>query len=716
MSLYEKTLSEFDNKKVSISEEQYNVNAMINSLGGQRDFYSELIESKEGFPEGTRFVLENPKIFNGILGTVADMFQVDDAYRDALESGLGDLSHCLIATDRVSAMKSLEIANKNSAGDLTVIPLKEASELTSDLKKVPLDDNIMDRASDLVKTSKQLRPLCEYLLGNLLVVKDLNLAIKNKGLQGWDLVDKDGAYSGNNLILKNRQFSEHGHMIGRQEKLKNISSELKALSSKKEQLKKALESVLNEINSTKQELDSQSIELNTLKKNYSELEVNVIRNQMLIKQYEENLHNHVESKKNAELELSQSNKALSSLKPIIDKTNKELDSFQKKVDEANAAMLSAREERDEFQNLLQNLKIKLIELEARRDQLRFKKTSGEETADELVARQEKIKTEVSELQTKRSELEVDSKETEKELELLNAKIQKQRSILDLKQSVYRETYQNIEELQARISSEQSDREQILEDLKNAEIEATETEQKIKIVEERIRDRYDKSIPKNLVVDSSEEQLELEIAKIQRSLENIGPVNMAVQDEHSEELERLQLLSTQRDDLLESEENLRETIRKIDKVARKRFQETFDLIKSNFESLFEMFFEGGNATLRLMGDPDPLEADIAIEAQPPGKRNTSLRLLSSGEKALTAISLLFSIYQVKPSPYCILDEVDAPLDDVNIHKFTRVLGKFCDETQFIIVTHNKLTMEIADYMYGVTQEKKGISKLVSVQFD
>ena len=713
---YEKTLSEFNNKKVSISEEQYSVNAMINSLGGQRDFYSELIESKEGFPEGTRFVLENPKIFNEILGTVADMFQVDDAYRDALESGLGDLSHCLIATDRVSAMKSLEIANKNSAGDLAVIPLKEASELTSDLKKVPLDDNIMGRASDLVKTSKQLRPLCEYLLGNLLVVNDLSLAIKNKGLQGWDLVNKDGAYSGHNLILKNRQFSEYGHMIGRQEKLENISSELKALSSKKEQLKKDLESVLNEINSTKQELDSQSIELNTLKKNYSEIEVNVIRNQMLIKQYEENLHNHVESKKNAELELSQSNKALSSLKPIIDKTNQELDSYQKKVDQANAAMLSAREERDEFQNLLQNLKIKLIELESRRDQLRFKKTSGEETADELVVRQEKIKTEISELQTKRNELEVDSNETEKELELLNAKIQKQRSILDLKQSVYRETYQNIEELQARISSEQSDREQILEDLKNAEIEATETEQKIKIVEERIRDRYDKSIPKNLVVDSSEEQLELEIAKIQRSLENIGPVNMAVQDEHSEELERLQLLSTQRDDLLESEENLRETIRKIDKVARKRFQETFDLIKSNFESLFKMFFEGGNATLRLMGDPDPLEADIAIEAQPPGKRNTSLRLLSSGEKALTAISLLFSIYQVKPSPYCILDEVDAPLDDVNIHKFTRVLGKFCDETQFIIVTHNKLTMEIADYMYGVTQEKKGISKLVSVQFD
>jgi chromosome segregation protein len=204
--------------------------------------------------------------------------------------------------------------------------------------------------------------------------------------------------------------------------------------------------------------------------------------------------------------------------------------------------------------------------------------------------------------------------------------------------------------------------------------------------------------------------------MQRSLENIGPVNMAVQDEFNEENERLEKLSLQSEDLLEAEENLRVTIQKIDKVARKRFQETFDLVKTNFETLFNLFFEGGNATLNLIGDPDPLEADIGIEAQPPGKRNSSLRLLSSGEKALTAISLLFAIYQVKPSPYCILDEVDAPLDDINIHKFTKVLSKFCDETQFIIVTHNKLTMEKANYMYGVTQEKKGVSKLVSVKFN
>ena len=712
----ETKLSDLNSKKVSMSEEQYSVTAMINSLGGQRDFYNELIESKEGFPEGTRFVLENPKLFPGILGTVADMFQVDNSYRDALESGLGDLSHCLIARDRISAMKALDVANKNSAGDLTVIPLKEATELTSDLKRVPSVDNVKARASDLVKTSKELRPLADYLLGGLLVVDDLNLAVESNDLSGWNLVDTTGAYSGQNLILKNRQVSEHGHMMGRQEKLDLISSELDSLIKKQKELKKGSISISDLINLSKDELEAQLIEVNNLRKRSSDIAMNIVRGQMMLEQHRDQLEASIVSKKEAELELIQSKKALLSLEPGIKKADESLESYGQKVDQANDSMLIARKEKDHFQNLLQEIRIKLIELESRKDQLKFKKTSGEETSEEIKARQGKIKQEISELQLKHDELQSDAEGAEKELETLNAEIHKQRSIVDLKQSVYRETYQNIEELQARISSEQKNREQILEDLKNAEIEATETEQRIKLIEERIRDRYNTNIPEDLVIDSSEEQLDLEIAKMQRSIENIGPVNMAVQDEYHEEVERLETLSTQCDDLLKAEDNLRETIRKIDKVARKRFQETFDLVKTNFENLFKMFFEGGNATLRLLGDPDPLEADISIEAQPPGKRNTSLRLLSSGEKALTAISLLFSIYQVKPSPYCILDEVDAPLDDVNIHKFTRVLGKFCDETQFIIVTHNKLTMEIADYMYGVTQEKKGISKLVSVRFD
>ena len=699
-----------------LSEKNYSVSAMIESLKGQSEFYSELVESKEGFPEGTRFVLENPTIFPGVLGTVADMFQVDEEYRDALESGLGDLSHCLIAKDKISAYATLKNAQNNQAGDLTIIPLKEAANLAVKLKTLPENNLVIARASDLVKTSKELKPLSEYLLGDLLIVEELGEAHQSTALDGWGLVDRSGSYSGSDMVIKNRQISEHGNLIGRQKKLDVIKTELNHLLIKEEKLKTNTKIIFNDISAEQKNIKELQINIEKLNKISLGLENEVIRDHFKQTQIQDSIKVAEEQLRDNNEELKQAQKSLEFLQPTVDNANKKLQLSQEKVDSANEKMLTARKNRDEFQQSLQESRIKLIELESRRDQLNFKRSSGEENKAELGLRQDLIKKEINQLEQKKKNLDTKILNGEKELDTLNAEIQKQRSLLDLKQSVYRETYQNIEEVQARIASEQRDREQILEDLKNSELEASKIEQRIQLVDERIFDRYNKKIPSNKVVDSSEEQLEIEISKIQRSLENIGPVNMAVQDEFNEENERLELLSVQRNDLLEAEDNLRETIRKIDKIARKRFQETFDLVKTNFETLFHLFFEGGNATIKLVGDPDPLEADISIEAQPPGKRNSSIRLLSSGEKALTAISLLFAIYQVKPSPYCILDEVDAPLDDVNIHKFTKVLGKFCDETQFIIVTHNKLTMEIADFMYGVTQEKKGISKLVSVKFD
>ena len=700
----------------SISEEKHAVSAQIQSLTGQREFYSELLESREGFPEGARYVLENPRLFPGVLGTVADMFQVDEEFRDALESGLGDLSHCLIATNKKEAISTLEKARKNQAGDFTVIPLKEATKLKTDLKSIPKNKLVIKRASDLVKTSKELEPLAHYLLGNLLIVTDLQESLQSKDFEGWGLVDLSGAYSGSDLILKSRQISEHGNLMGRQKKLDSISTDLQSLLNKEKELNNKTKTLLDEIQSNHSVVKENLRAVESCAQVLSLLETESIRSEFQQTQAFEAIQSAKQELEETKSLLKQSSQALKLLQPNMYKAQKSLDSFQSKVEKSNEEMLVSRKERDDYQQKIQDKRINLIELQTRRDQLKFKKSSGDESRDELKIRQERIKTEVEDLQARKIDLDREIREGEKELQILNAEIQKQRSILDLKQSVYRETYQNIEEFQARIAAEQKNREQILEDLKNAQLDATETNQMIRLVEERIRDRYNKNIPKELIVDDSEEQLEIEIHKVQRTLENIGPVNMAVQDEHDEENERLEILLTQRDDLIESEENLRETIRKIDKVARKRFQETFDMIKTNFGKLFQLFFEGGTASLKLVGDPDPLEADIGIEAQPPGKRNTSLRLLSSGEKALTAIALLFSIYQVKPSPYCILDEVDAPLDDMNIHKLTRVLTKFSDETQFIIVTHNKLTMEIADYMYGVTQEKKGISQLVSVKFD
>ena len=686
------------------------------SLNDQAKFYSELIESNEGFPEGTQYVLENPKVFSNVLGTVADVFSVEDKYRDALENGLGELSHCLISKDKKTGLQTLEKATEANAGDLTIIPFKEAIELKVKLDPLPKTSNIIARASEIVNTSKRLRPLADYILGDLIIVEDIQQAAKDKKLESWRLVDLKGSYTGKDLIIKSRQISEHGNLLGRKSKLEMLSKQINKSKIKEEEILKAQSSIEVEIESLNEKLAENKNSVRSVEDQLNDLESNLMRNHLNQTQCLDNIKIIKKDITDTEQIINDSKIAVKKIEPDIEKAEKILSSFQEKINEANQSVVSAGKKRDAQQQILQDARVEMVNVESKRDNLIYKSNSANEQVEAIKQNQVIILDEEKNLKALKKDLDQKIKNGEKELNKINAELQKQRSIIDLKKSVFRETYNMIDQIQTKIKIEQKDRESILENLKSSEFKLNDLKQKIEIVFQQIKERYNTSVPDKLIVDDSEDELAYQVEKIQRSLENIGPVNMAVQDEYNEDNERLNHLRKQRDDLVESEENLRETIQKIDRIARKKFQETFKHISKNYEKLFNLFFEGGYGNLRLVGDPDPLEADIVIDAQPPGKRNTSLRLLSSGEKALTAISLLFAIYQVKPSPYCILDEVDAPLDDVNIHKFTKVLKQFADETQFIIVTHNKLTMEIANHMYGVTQEKKGVSKLVSVSFD
>ena len=686
------------------------------SLNDQAKFYSELIESNEGFPEGTQYVLENPKVFSNVLGTVADVFSVEDKYRDALENGLGELSHCLISKDKKTGLQTLEKATEANAGDLTIIPFKEAIELKVKLDPLPKTSNIIARASEIVNTSKRLRPLADYILGDLIIVEDIQQAAKDKKLESWRLVDLKGSYTGKDLIIKSRQISEHGNLLGRKSKLEMLSKQINKSKIKEEEILKAQSSIEVEIESLNEKLAENKNSVRSVEDQLNDLESNLMRNHLNQTQCLDNIKIIKKDITDTEQIINDSKIAVKKIEPDIEKAEKILSSFQEKINEANQSVVSAGKKRDAQQQILQDARVEMVNVESKRDNLIYKSNSANEQVEAIKQNQVIILDEEKNLKALKKDLDQKIKNGEKELNKINAELQKQRSIIDLKKSVFRETYNMIDQIQTKIKLEQKDRESILENLKSSEFKLNDLKQKIEIVFQQIKERYNTSVPDKLIVDDSEDELAYQVEKIQRSLENIGPVNMAVQDEYNEDNERLNHLRKQRDDLVESEENLRETIQKIDRIARKKFQETFKHISKNYEKLFNLFFEGGYGNLRLVGDPDPLEADIVIDAQPPGKRNTSLRLLSSGEKALTAISLLFAIYQVKPSPYCILDEVDAPLDDVNIHKFTKVLKQFADETQFIIVTHNKLTMEIANHMYGVTQEKKGVSKLVSVSFD
>jgi chromosome segregation protein len=212
------------------------------------------------------------------------------------------------------------------------------------------------------------------------------------------------------------------------------------------------------------------------------------------------------------------------------------------------------------------------------------------------------------------------------------------------------------------------------------------------------------------------ELEAELARCKAALERLGPVNVLAVQEHDEQEQRQVFLTTQRADVAQSVDSLRRTIREINEASSERFRATFDAVNRSFGAVFARLFRGGEAEMRLMDEEDLLESGIEIVARPPGKRLQNLMLLSGGEKALTAIALLFALFQVKPSPFCILDEVDAPLDDVNTLRFIDLLRELAGETQFIIITHNKLTMEVAACLYGVTMEEKGVSKLVAVELD
>jgi chromosome segregation protein len=268
-----------------------------------------------------------------------------------------------------------------------------------------------------------------------------------------------------------------------------------------------------------------------------------------------------------------------------------------------------------------------------------------------------------------------------------------------------------------LSLHRKEKDRLTTNLHSLDLESQALESSRRAIVDRLRMEFGAAapdpgpLPEGKTVDS----LRGEADEVRHKLQRMDQVNLMAAEDYEREKDRLDFLIRQRDDLLRAEESLKEAIARINTTAEERFRETYAKIQGNFQNVFMTLFEGGEARLELENEADPLESPIRILARPGGKRLLSVAQLSGGERALTAISLLFAIYLVKPSPFCILDEVDAPLDDANLMRFLRLIKRFSEGTQFIIITHNKLTMEASDILYGVTMETPGVSKVVSVRF-
>ena len=341
------------------------------------------------------------------------------------------------------------------------------------------------------------------------------------------------------------------------------------------------------------------------------------------------------------------------------------------------------------------------------------------TVIETDKKYEKLKASIQDYKDKidkyRKEQEFDFSKMDESIKKIKDKINANNLQLENKENDVNKAFIQMESIRAKLDADKFSKDDLFYEIKEAEMKIAESKIKKNQIEQSVIEKFGSDVKLKQLKKYNISDMVFRIEKIKRSIDSIGPINWAVKDEHEEKSARLNNLLDQKSDLIDAENNLKEAIKKIDNVAQEQFLKTYNEVKENFETMFTVFFNGGKGSIELSDANDPLNSDINIFAQPPGKRNNSLKMLSAGEKSLTAIALLFSIYQYKPSPFCILDEIDAPLDDINIKKFTDVIKDYSKTTQFIMVTHNKLTMESADCIYGVTAEKQGISKLMSIDF-
>ena len=353
------------------------------------------------------------------------------------------------------------------------------------------------------------------------------------------------------------------------------------------------------------------------------------------------------------------------------------------------------------------------------DESKEKFKNNNYTVIETDKKYEKLKASIEDYKDKidkyRKEQEFDFSKMDESIKKIQDQINSNNLELEKKENDVNKAFIKMESIRAKLDSDKFSKDDLFYEIKEAEMKIAESKIKKTQIEQNIIEKFGNDVVLRDVKDYNISDMVFRVEKIKRSIDSIGPINWAVKDEHEEKTARLNNLLEQKADLIDAENNLKEAIKKIDIVAQEQFFDTYNQVKENFETMFTVFFNGGKGSIELSDPNDPLNSDINIFAQPPGKRNNSLKMLSAGEKSLTAIALLFSIYQYKPSPFCILDEIDAPLDDINIKKFTDVIKDYSKTTQFIMVTHNKLTMESADCIYGVTAEKQGISKLMSIDF-
>ena len=728
----EKRLNEIKTKKDEANTKILNYENKINDLStelrvkdSKQKFLSEMEKEKEGYSRAVKALLleceKDSKLNKGVKGVLANIITVPTEYQIAIETVLGQTLQNIVTETEEDAKKLIEYLRKNNLGRASFLPIASVKGKKVDRLIKNNLQGVIGIASDLVKADKKYEGIVLNLLGRTVVVENIDTAIilARQNSYGFrivtlkgDIINPSGAISGGSIAQKTSSIIGRTSQIKELEKeIEKLKQEIEKVSKEKEEYEESIEDLLEEITSIEQSSQEIQIEYATEKQRIESLEESIL-----------NLETRLESLKTESKQIEQTILENEKQKSTIKEKTMEL---EKEIEAISGEIQAFAEKDKENQKYIDDLNFEITNL-------KISLSSFDESNNSMQEILERIETE---LQANTSKIESKQEQSKQVLEE-NEKLKK--TIENLKQS--------IEQIKQEVSLSSETVEKLKQEKieKNNSITKTETEieEKYRIIEE-IKNQANKLEVKKSKIDVELEQIinkmwedyEItpntageykkpnDIAETTKNVKNLrekikelGSINIDSIEEYKQTKERYDYMCEQRLDLENSSNKLKKVIQDMTKIMKEQFEAQFKTINKNFGEVFKELFGGGKAELRLTDEEDILNCGIEIEVQPPGKKLQNMSLLSGGERAFTAIALLFAILKINPAPFCVLDEIEAALDDVNVYRFADYLKKFTQDTQFLVITHRKGTMEASDTVYGITMEESGISKLLSMKLE
>ncbi|MBT9771767.1 MAG: chromosome segregation protein SMC [Coprococcus sp.] len=681
-----------------------------------------ITERYDGYGVSIRKIMERKNDYKGIIGVVADIIHVSKEYEIAIETALGGSISNIVTDDEQTAKNMIRFLKTNRFGRATFLPLTSIRGRRADnADRICSEAGVIGLASDLIKVERQFDNLADYLLGRVFIVDHIDnaLALAKKYRYSLRIVTLEGESLNPGGSLSGGAYKNTGNLLGRHREMEELQKHVESLRKEGASLKQQI----NQLQSDK-ESNKAAIEKNTAEESKLTLHQNTVR--LRLKQVDESRGEHAKSIQDISRETAQIKAQQEQIRQFKQQLAQQLTELEtkKKNAEALTASLTAKleeisEQERNFNNQTADMRIHYANQVQKKA---FIRKSIEQNRSEGQHLQQKL-TDYHEQKAafgkEKTEIREQIEKTDTQIAAVMEKMTESQSILQQKtdeRSQYAVEHKSFfakrEELSETIS--RLDREQFRLGSQKEKLEENRSQLSSYMWEEY-------GLTYQTARELSDDELQtLPLSKLKKMASDIkgeikalGNVNVNAIEEYKAVAERYETMKTQHDDMVEAEGKLASIIEDLNISMQKQFQEKFMQIRKEFDRIFKLLFGGGKGTLELADPENLLETGVIITAQPPGKKLQNMMQLSGGEKALTAIALLFAIQSLKPSPFCLLDEIEAALDDANVKRFAEYLHNLTKDTQFIVITHRRGTMNTADVLYGITMQEKGVSTLVSV---